>query len=131
MNSFNHYSFGAVGAWMAGYAGGIRRANQPGTFMIAPTPERSGRVLWAQVQEETVQGTFFVRWEQKEEETRYQIHIPGGKKTKVKFLCESNETIFYEKEPLHENKFISQMIRERGTVAFTVLPGNYEFIVKR
>lgn len=130
MNSFNHYSFGAVGAWMAGYAGGIRRANQPGTFMIAPTPERSGRVLWAQVQEETVQGTFFVRWEQKEEETRYQIHIPGGKKTKVKFLCESNETIFYEKEPLHENKFISQMIRERGTVAFTVSPGNYEFIVK-
>ena len=42
MNSFNHYSFGAVGAWMYNYSLGIERdENSPGFkhFILRPEPD--------------------------------------------------------------------------------------------
>ena len=43
MNSFNHYSFGAVGQWMMAYSLGIER-EEPGfrTFILQPEPDPTG-----------------------------------------------------------------------------------------
>ena len=44
MNSFNHYSFGAVGQWMMAYSLGIQR-DEPGfrKFVLQPGPIPTGR----------------------------------------------------------------------------------------
>ncbi len=43
MNSFNHYSFGAVGQWMVAYSLGIQR-DEPGfrKFILQPEPDPTG-----------------------------------------------------------------------------------------
>ena len=43
MNSFNHYSFGAVGQWMMAYSLGIQR-DEPGfqKFILQPEPDPTG-----------------------------------------------------------------------------------------
>ena len=50
MNSFNHYSFGAVGRWMIAYSLGISRdENSPGFkhFILRPEPDPTGEMNWA------------------------------------------------------------------------------------
>ena len=40
MNSFNHYSFGAVGQWMMAHSLGIEREEPgSGTFILQPEPD--------------------------------------------------------------------------------------------
>ena len=42
MNSFNHYSFGAIGSWMLNHSAGIERdENEPGFkhFILQPEPD--------------------------------------------------------------------------------------------
>ena len=49
MNSFNHYSFGAVGQWMMAHSLGIER-EEPGfrTFLLQPEPDPTGIMTWAE-----------------------------------------------------------------------------------
>ena len=50
MNSFNHYSFGAVGAWMYNYSLGIQRDETfPGfkQFVLKPMPDPTGKMTYA------------------------------------------------------------------------------------
>jgi hypothetical protein len=50
MNSFNHYSFGAVAAWMYNYSLGIQRhPTKAGfkEFILMPTPDPNGQITEA------------------------------------------------------------------------------------
>ncbi len=78
MNSFNHYSFGAVGDWMLEYAAGIRRGDVPGTFRLAPVPDPTGGVRKLKAQVQTVHGSFSSAWEVKDDRIVYDITIPAG-----------------------------------------------------
>ena len=125
MNSFNHYSFGAVGAWILGYAGGIRRSNA-GMFEVCPVPDPDGDVTWAKVQLHTVQGTFKVSWNRKENGFCYYIHIPGGKRTVVSILNPSGKEIFINGTILKNTVEISDVMEKKACVQFMAVPGDYE-----
>ena len=125
MNSFNHYSFGAVGSWILGYAGGIRRSNA-GIFEVCPVPDPDGDVTWAKMQMHTVQGTFKVSWNRKENGFCYYIHIPGGKKTVVSILNPSGKEIFINGTILKNTVEISDVMEKNGCVQFIAVPGDYE-----
>jgi hypothetical protein len=63
MNSFNHYSLGAVGEWMYAYLLGIKRdAASPGWrhFFIAPQP--GGDLTWAKGSYRAITGKIEVSW---------------------------------------------------------------------
>ena len=49
MNSFNHYSFGAVGQWLISRSLGIAR-DEPGfaRFLLCPAPDVTGGLTWAE-----------------------------------------------------------------------------------
>jgi alpha-L-rhamnosidase len=63
MNSFNHYSLGAVGEWMYAYLLGIKR--DPASagwrhFFIAPQP--GGDLTWAKGSYRAITGKIEVSW---------------------------------------------------------------------
>ncbi|MCX4091093.1 family 78 glycoside hydrolase catalytic domain [Nocardia sp. alder85J] len=62
MTSFNHYAFGAVGAWLHSVVGGLG-ALEPGyrTILVAPRP--GGDITWARAELRTPHGRAEVRWE--------------------------------------------------------------------
>ena len=126
MNSFNHYSFGAVGTWMIAYAGGIRRDDEPGTFKICPVPDPDGDVTWVENKVDTVKGSYSMKWIRDKEGLSYSIHIPGGCKTKVELLVDENqENKLMQK--VKNNPFTSEIKLESGKLSFKLLPGNYQF----
>ena len=79
MNSFNHYAYGAVAAWMYGTMGGIKYdESKPAYKNIKIKPVTDPRIGWVKVSLDTRMGTVKSEWETKDGKTVYKITIPDG-----------------------------------------------------
>ena len=79
MNSFNHYSFGAVAAWMYNYSLGIRRdPAYPGFkhFILSPTPDPDGEIRFAKGYYNSPYGRIESSWELADRATTYRVTVP-------------------------------------------------------
>ncbi|HZC28093.1 MAG TPA: family 78 glycoside hydrolase catalytic domain, partial [Actinopolymorphaceae bacterium] len=61
MTSFNHYAYGAVGAWLYETVGGIA-PGAPGYRHLVVRPRPGGGISWAQARLETVHGLVSTHW---------------------------------------------------------------------
>nr|MDI1248298.1 family 78 glycoside hydrolase catalytic domain [Lacunisphaera sp.] len=63
MNSFNHYSFGAVGQWLMSRCVGIAR-DEPGfhRFVLRPEPDPTGEMQWARGRYDSPYGPISSSW---------------------------------------------------------------------
>jgi alpha-L-rhamnosidase len=69
MNSFNHYSFGAVGQWLMAYSLGIQRgAAGFRSFVLQPEPDPTGQMTWARGHYDSPYGRIESEW-----------HVENGK----------------------------------------------------
>jgi alpha-L-rhamnosidase len=76
MNSFNHYSFGSVGAWLYEYVGGIRLPPGAAAYseaLIAPTP---GPMTTARTTFRSVRGDYSCTWRQKVNRFELDVSVP-------------------------------------------------------
>jgi alpha-L-rhamnosidase len=87
MNSFNHYSFGAVAAWMYTHSLGIQRDEaSPGYkhFILQPTPDPTGKITFAKGHVETMYGKISSEWIKQGKQTTYRFTIPANTSAEVK-----------------------------------------------
>ncbi|MBQ0073281.1 MAG: family 78 glycoside hydrolase catalytic domain [Prevotella sp.] len=81
MNSFNHYSYGAVAGWFYSTILGIRPA-EPGFQSILLTPHFGGEMTWAKGGTNTPQGRVDVEWKlSRNNSYEYAVTIPRSVKT--------------------------------------------------
>lgn len=81
MNSFNHYSFGAVGQWLMAYSLGIGRdPSKPGFehFVLHPEVDPTGEMSWARGWYDTPYGRISSSWKREGNEVVYEFTIPEG-----------------------------------------------------
>lgn len=79
MNSFNHYAYGAVGAWMVKTAAGINPdPEQPAFRHTHFRPRPGGSLLWAEAHHDSPYGRVAIRWERKAEEWCFDLEVPPG-----------------------------------------------------
>lgn len=79
MNSFNHYAYGAVGAWMYESVAGLAPdPAQPGYRHIVFRPRPGGGITWAEASLETAHGRVSIRWDRGPEELRVRLTVPSG-----------------------------------------------------
>ena len=87
MNSFNHYAYGAVAAWMYGTMAGIK-ADEPGfkTFTLAPLPDP--RVGFVNVVYDSPYGPISSSWKYDDSgRCRWNFTVPPNTTAKVKLPC--------------------------------------------
>ncbi len=80
MNSFAHYSFGAVGEWMFKTIGGID-TNGAGFKHIVIRPYPDGRLSWAKVNYDSIHGPIATAWkvEDRRQSTGWDLlHLDAG-----------------------------------------------------
>ncbi len=80
MNSFAHYSFGAVGEWMFKTIGGID-TDGPGYKHIIIRPYPDGRLSWADVSYNSIRGPIATAWkiEDRRQNTGWDLlHLDSG-----------------------------------------------------
>lgn len=81
MNSFNHYSFGAVVAWMQSHSLGIRRDEQsPGFkhFLLKPEPDHTGHITHAEGHYDSPYGRIESSWRREGKTTVYRFTVPAN-----------------------------------------------------
>ena len=77
MNSFNHYAYGAIGAWMYESVAGLDlHPEVPGYRIIRFRPRPGGSLTWAEASLETPLGRASIRWERQDEELRLTLEVP-------------------------------------------------------
>lgn len=92
MNSFNHYAYGAVAAWLYRTVLGIKPTSPAyKTIEIAPIP--SPALGHARGCIETRQGTVRVSWVYEGEQVRYSFEIPDGVSATVRLTDGTSEIL--------------------------------------
>lgn len=90
MNSFNHYSFGAVAAWMYTRSLGIERdENSPGFkhFILQPTPDPTGKISFAKGFVETMYGKISSEWKKEGNKMSYHFRIPANTSAQLRLIA--------------------------------------------
>jgi alpha-L-rhamnosidase len=128
MNSFNHYSFGAVGQWMIAYSLGIQR-DEPGfkTFILQPTPDPTGEMKWAEGYYDSMYGRISSRWEVKEGKLLYEATVPANTSAKLFLPAKSADGVTEGGVPAGDSEGITFVGFENGKAVYELQSGTYHF----
>ncbi|HEY8966026.1 MAG TPA: family 78 glycoside hydrolase catalytic domain [Candidatus Methylacidiphilales bacterium] len=79
MNSYNHYAYGAVGAWMYATVAGLDLdPEEPGYRHIVFRPRPGGTLTWAEAELETSRGKAAIRWDETKAGLKLDLLVPKG-----------------------------------------------------
>ncbi|WP_304238091.1 alpha-L-rhamnosidase [Jiulongibacter sediminis] len=130
MNSFNHYSFGAVAAWMYNYSLGIQRSpDETGFkhFVLKPTPDPTGQITHAEGYYNSMYGRIESKWAVEGNETSYDFTVPAN----------TTANLYLKASSITQIKEASRSIREWDGLSrsgqYFVLPlgsGQYSFTIR-
>ncbi|MGV3765980.1 MAG: family 78 glycoside hydrolase catalytic domain [Chitinophagaceae bacterium] len=132
MNSFNHYSFGAVGAWLCEYTLGIQRNETiPGfkQFVLAPEPDPTGKLTYAKGHYDSYYGRIESGWAINENSCTYTVTVPPNTTAKLFINAASADKIRLDGKTFRYNKYVFFAGKENGKCCFSLQPGRYVFEV--
>jgi alpha-L-rhamnosidase len=130
MNSFNHYSYGAIGDWMYRVMTGMDTYNDgPGYKHIKIMPHPGGGFTHATATLQTYYGDLTSGWEIKDGKTYYTIEIPANTKADIFLPAAQPDEITEGDKALAINKDITVGKSEDGYVGLKVGSGVYHFAV--
>ena len=128
MNSFNHYSYGAIGEWMFTHSLGIQRDDQnPGYKHIILQPKVGGEMGFAKGHFESPYGKITSGWEKNPSGGyTYRVTLPANTTATLSLVASGTKqvTVTQGKEGVGPLRF------EKGKVLAELKSGSYEFAVK-
>lgn len=132
MNSFNHYSFGAVGAWMMNYSLGIER-DGPGfkKFILQPVPDPDGVMTFAKGYYHSLYGKIYSEWKSDSTQTVYIFEIPANTSATVFLKCNNIDKITESGKKIKKAKGVTYARQNGDKIILNLVSGKYEFIIKK
>ncbi|SBV97371.1 alpha-L-rhamnosidase [uncultured Dysgonomonas sp.] len=134
MNSFNHYSFGAIGAWMYNYSLGIERDEAyPGFkhFILKPEPDPSGEMTYAKGYYDSMYGRIESFWEIRGDAYHYQFSIPANTSATLCLKASSADKVTEGGKPLSSLKGVKCLKSDNGYMVFELQSGDYHIQVRK
>jgi alpha-L-rhamnosidase len=128
MNSFAHYSYGAVYQWMVENIGGIR-SDGPSYKKIVIAPQPGGRLTHAAVAYDSIRGRIESRWRRDGDRFELAATIPANTTATVLLPAAEGATITEGGRPLADATGVEFVRREDDRVILAVGPGRYRFTV--
>jgi alpha-L-rhamnosidase len=130
MNSFNHYSFGAVGSWMINYSLGIER-EEPGfkKIILQPTPDLSGKMTFAKGYYNSMYGPIKSEWRIEKGQTVYFFQVPANTTATLYLLSNDIKKIKENGREIKKLKGIVYQGNGNGRLKLSLSSGIYKFIV--
>jgi alpha-L-rhamnosidase len=129
MNSFAHYSFGAVYQWMAENIGGIR-AESPGYERIVIAPQPGGGLTTARTVYHCIRGRIESVWKQSGEQFELRVLVPANTTARIELPAAGDKVISEGGKAVEQSTGIKSVGREAGRAVIEAESGEYVFIVK-
>jgi len=129
MNSFNHYSFGAIGQWMMAYSLGIQR-DEPGfrKFILQPEPDPSGQMTWARGYYDSPYGRINSSWKMDKGMFTYTATVPANTTATLYLPAASAKSVMESDKPIDQG---IKLIRfDGGKAVYELKSGSYSFSSK-
>jgi alpha-L-rhamnosidase len=127
MNSFNHYSFGAVASWMYNHSLGIQRNPERAgfkDFVLKPTPDPDKKMTFAKGYYDSVYGKISSEWKWEQDKWTFKTTVPPN----------TNATLYLPATGLDKVKEGGKSIAkwkgaklENGGVMLPLVSGSYSF----
>lgn len=137
MNSFNHYSFGAVASWMYNYSLGIRRDEaQPSFkhFFLQPEADPTGSLTHAEGFYDSMYGRIESSWRYEQDASStsivYAFTIPANTTATLTLPASSKSRITESDKPLQKCPGIKWLSGDKGQQKMELQSGSYQFKVK-
>ncbi len=129
MNSFAHYSFGAVCEWMFKTIGGID-TNGPAYERIIIRPQPGGRLSWAKTTYNSIHGPIASAWRiiRPDNELRLYVAIPANTTATVTLPTKDAARIVEGNQRAAQAQGVRLIGTEDGAAVFEVGGGTYHFI---
>ncbi len=128
MNSFAHYSFGAVYQWMVENIGGIRRAS-PGYRDIVIAPQRGGGLSSASTRYDSVSGPIATSWKSEPGRFSLNVSIPPNTTAEVRLPSADASKVSESGQALSEANGVTGVQQAGAVTTVLVGSGDYEFSV--
>jgi alpha-L-rhamnosidase len=130
MNSFAHYSFGAVYQWMVENIGGIHSA-APSYKQILIAPELDDKVSSASIAYRSIRGLIDTDWTVKDGKLLLNVTIPANTTAQVVLPAASADTVTESGHTLDKAAGVSFQRVEGQNVILSVGSGHYAFAMPR
>jgi len=127
MNSFNHYAFGSVGAWMFRYLAGIQAA-APGFRRIVIRPRIDPRLTHVRAEYDSLHGSIVSEWtRQPGGPLRLAVTVPPNTRAQVHIPSRDPSQVREGGRPIALGRGIELVRVENGAAVYEVGAGAYAF----
>ena len=133
MNSFNHYSFGAVSAWMYNYSLGIQRSPEKAAFkqiILKPTPDPDKVMTFAKGYYDSVYGKINSEWRYEGKKLIYKTTVPANTSARLYLPTKTVNQVKESGKTLRQGNGISNISVENDKVKMTLASGDYAFEIQ-
>jgi alpha-L-rhamnosidase len=132
MNSFNHYSFGAVGQWMMAHSLGIER-DAPGfrAFILQPEPDPTGVMTSAEGYYESMYGKISSSWKIDGKTLTFRATVPANTTATLYLPTSSEESVKDGAARARNANGVTFVRYENGKAVYTLKSGSYTFTASR
>ncbi|MFG2468645.1 family 78 glycoside hydrolase catalytic domain [Streptomyces canus] len=129
MNSFNHYSYGAIMEWMYESMAGIAKdPAHPGFkhFSLRPHLDPTGRITEVSASYRSPYGEIVSAWAVREGEFRHRVAVPANSTATLRIPTSDPDSVRESRTPLSRVKGVTYLGFEDGTASFELPSGRYE-----
>ena len=134
MNSFAHYSFGAVCEWMINDLAGIQ-SDGPGyeKIIIHPHPPNPGSdtehtpIHWVKAHYDSIHGRIASEWKRTKNKFELEVEIPANTTATIYLPAKNSEAIRVGWHSLASADGVKFLRMENGCAVLAVESGNYRF----
>jgi alpha-L-rhamnosidase len=128
MNSFNHYAYGAIGAWMYAVIGGIDLdPDRPGYKHIIMHPHPEAGLAYATAELRSIYGSIRSAWTQAKGVFDWLITIPANSTAMAYVPAKDVSHITESGKPAENTDGVTFLRMENGFAVFCLASGSYNF----
>ena len=126
MNSFNHYAYGAVGAWMYEAVAGLD-AGLPGYKHIIVRPRRVRGLSYAKAEYDSIYGKIVSDWRVENSTFTLNVVVPVNTTATVYVPCEDAGRVTESGVAAQQAQGVKLRGVEDGNAVFDIGSGQYKF----
>ena len=130
MNSFNHYSFGAVGEYLYGWVGGIKTAS-PGYKTIIIRPVIGNGISWAKTSFDSPYGIIANAWNVEIGKLKLDVTIPANTRATVYVPTTNAASVTESGKTTEKANGVKFLRMEENSAVYEVGSGRYIFKIEK
>ncbi|MFJ4199933.1 family 78 glycoside hydrolase catalytic domain [Streptomyces sviceus] len=129
MNSFNHYSYGAIMEWMYESMAGIAKdPAHPGFrhFFLRPHLDPTGRITRVTGSHRSPYGEIVSAWTVRESEFTHRVAVPANSTATLRIPTADPDSVREDGTPLSHVRGVTYLSFENGVASYELPSGHYE-----